>query len=154
MLRIFILTIAASIYNTVFANELVEGSRDGKIIMHGMNSAPASFRVRMKQDGNEVSYKIKMFHNERLYKFENLMVGENELKFVLDTGDAYDCELFSDIEQKSEIEACKNKQGYCGICIHQDDGEIRTIIINMLPPEEVPEASEQDEAGATDNTND
>ena len=152
MPTILILLIAASFPATVFANELVEGPREGKIIIHGMSSAPASFRIRMKQDGDGVSYKIKMFHNERLYKFENLMVGDNELKFVLDTGDAYDCELFSDKEQKSEIEACNGKRGYCGTCLHQEDDEVRTIIINMLPPEAAPEATEEGEADPTGNS--
>ncbi len=148
MVRILVLLITALISHSVFAAGLVEGQWNGKITMHGKKSDEVRFRVRSKQNDDLVSYKVDMFYKERPFKFEKLKVDTKEMKFVLDTGVEYDCVLSLDDKEKKDIEDCKNKEGYCGKCIHSGDGEVRKIIINMLPPLEAPDTSEQDDAEA------
>jgi len=122
--------------------------------MHGQEPAKAKFRVRSTENDDAVSFKINMYYDERRFKFEKLTVGKKEIKFVLDTGEKYDCVLSYDKKVKKELKECKNKEGYCGKCLLEIDDEIRKIIINMLPPEQAPEAPEQDDAGADDESND
>jgi hypothetical protein len=159
MIRVLILLIAISTAHTAYATDLVEGQWEGKITMYKEKPAKASFRVRAKASGEDIRYKIEMFHNERRYKFGNLKVDGKSLKFTLDTGDEYECLLSSDPEVKEAV--CKDKEGYCGMCTHQADGDLRTIIVNMLPPEtagdsppETTLAAEPDEAGARVGNND
>lgn len=154
MVRILALLITASISYSAFAAELVEGQRDGVVTMHGQEPIRAKFRVRSNQNDDVISFKIDMFYDERRFKFDKLTVGKKEIRFVLDTGEIYDCVLFYGNKEKNDIKECKNKEGYCGKCILEIDDEIRKIVINMLPPEEAPEAPEQDGAGDNDESND
>jgi hypothetical protein len=154
MIRILILLITASISHSAVAAKLVEGQRTGVVTMHGQESAKDKFRVRSTENDDVISFKINMYYDERRFKFEKLKVGKKEIKFVLDTGEKYDCVLSYDKKVKKELEECKNKEGYCGKCILEIDDEIRKIIINMLPPEQAPEASEQDDAGGNDESDD
>ena len=142
MLRILVLLITASISHSVIAAELVEGQWDGTVTMHGEKSSNVKFRVRSKQNDDVISYKIDLFYNERPFKFDKLTVNKKEMKFLLNTGAEYDCVLTLDDKQKKDIKECKNKEGYCGKCIHLIDDETREIIINMQPPLEAPEAPE------------
>ena len=154
MVRILVLLITALISHSVFAADLVEGPWVGKFTMHGKNKPDdVKFRVRSKQNDDVVSYKIGMFYKGRRYIFDKLTVDAKEMKFVLDTGDKYNCVLSFDDKEKKDIEECKNKKGYCGKCIHLADDETHKIIINMLSPLKAPDVSEQDDAEAEDKFN-
>ena len=130
---------------SVFAAQLVDD--DGKIKFHDQEFVPATFVFRSKKNGDELSYKIEMIHDERPYKFEKLTFDGKQMMFVLDTGLEYNCVLSFDEKVKKDIKDCKDREGYCGECIHlADDEKQKLIIINMkLPPKE-PEPPVQDNA--------
>lgn len=136
---------------SVFAAELVEGERDGKIKLHGQEFVPATFVVRSIKKGDELIYKIEMIHDDRLYDFDKLTLDSKEMRFVLDTGQEYNCVLSLDEKVKKDIKECKDKKGYCGECIYlADDVKQKLIIVNMKPPSEEPETPVQDNAEIED----
>lgn len=144
---IMLFLILASIPNSVFAAELVEGVREGKIKFHDEEFVPATFVIRSIKKDDEPSYRIEMIQDERLYDFEQLTFDSKEMMFVLDTGQKYNCVLSLDEKAKNNVKDCKGREGYCGVCIHLTDDEKRKlIIINIRPPQVESESPEQDSA--------
>lgn len=148
MKKILLLLILALTPHSVFSAELVKGERDGKIKFHGQEYVPATFIVRSVKKDGELIYKIEMFHDDRLYNFDNLTFDNEDMRFILDTGQEYNCVLSADEKENKDVKECKDKKGYCGECIHlTDDGKQKQIVINMKPPSEEPEpAAEAEES--------
>lgn len=139
---ILIFLIMALTPYSVFSAELVEGERDGKIKLQGQEFVPATFVVRSIKKDDELIYKIEMIHDDRLYDFDKLTLDSKEMRFVLDTGQEYNCVLSLEEKVKNDIKECKDKKSYCGECIHMaDDGKQKQIIINMKPPSEEPDTA-------------
>jgi hypothetical protein len=138
---------------SVFAAELVTGEREGKIKLHGQEFVPATFVVRsIKKDDGSI-YKIEMIHDDRLYDFKQLTFDNDEIRFVLDTGQEYNCILFRDEKLKQEIKECKDKNGYCGECMHMAEDETqKLIIINIKPLQLEPEPPAEENAEAEDES--
>lgn len=154
---ILLLLITALTPYSVLAAELIEGEREGKVKFHGRGKIfeTVTFFVRSIKKGDELSYKIEMIHADRPYSFEDLTVDNKEMRFMLDTGEEYDCVLSFDEKIKKDIQECKDREGYCGECIQlAGDVKQKTIIINMKPPPEEPQPPGQDNAGAEDQSSD
>ena len=138
---------------SVFSAELVEGEREGKIKFHGKEFVSATFVVRSVKKGNESGYKIEMIHDERLYDFEKLTFEGEDMMFVLDTGQKYNCVLSREEKVNKDIEECSDKKGYCGECIHlTDDEKQKLIIINIKPASNDPAPQEQVNAEVEDES--
>lgn len=104
----------------VQADALPEGEWKGSVRMHEQTEKIAKFKVRQRSSDS----KITMFYNSRPYQFEKLVVKTNKMTFKLDTGLDYQCELLRD-----------NDDSFAGECTSETGEGMRTIEINMHPPE-------------------
>lgn len=138
--------------NLVFAARLVEGEVDGKIKFHGQKKfVAATFVVSSRQKDDALSYRIEMIHNDRLYKFEKLKFDGKQMVFVLDTGQKYECVMSFNGKAKNKVQACKDRDGYCGECIYlADDEKQKRIVINMMSVAEQGEPAVQDKTEVED----
>ena len=136
MVKILLFMALASTQFLVFAAELVDGERSGKIKFHDQEFVPTTFVIRSINSDDVRSYRIEMIHDDRLYDLEQLAFDGAAMKFVLDTGQKYNCLLSLDEDSKNDVEDCKDKQGYCGECVHLVDDETqKLIVINIKPPQ-------------------
>jgi len=105
------------------SEELLIGDWQGDVTMYNEKPTTAIFRVKQLSIGETNKFKITMFYNERPYDFENLVISEDSLKFALDTGAKYECEL-------NRIE----EGGYQGKCHYIHTDETRVILMTLSPP--------------------
>ena len=104
----------------VQAEALPEGEWEGSVRMHEQTEQITKFKVHQGNSGSTIT----MFYNSRPYQFENLVIKADRITFEIDTGSDYQCELKR-----------AGDDNFAGECTTETEEDMRTIKINMHPPE-------------------